>query len=150
VLGTIGNGWHQVTAELAYERSGPERFLSTYPLLRGLIDHASIDGPSTPALTPAVGALLGKLWNLRQLSLAIAGALERGEAPVVPAALVKDLGTSFEQEVVEAALALVDVPADPGGDDPLSRMLADATLHSPGYTLRGGTNEILRGVIARS
>src|SRR5690349_17024344 len=29
VLGDIGNGWHQVTAELGFERSGPERILST-------------------------------------------------------------------------------------------------------------------------
>ena len=29
VLGEIGNGWHQVTAELGFERSGPERILST-------------------------------------------------------------------------------------------------------------------------
>jgi len=33
LLGTEGNGWQQVTAELAFERSGPERFLSTYPLV---------------------------------------------------------------------------------------------------------------------
>jgi acyl-CoA dehydrogenase len=28
-------------------------------------------------------------------------------------------------------------------------LLAEAVLHSPGFTLRGGTNEILRGVVAR-
>jgi alkylation response protein AidB-like acyl-CoA dehydrogenase len=33
VLGEIGNGWHQVTAELSFERSGPERILSTAPLI---------------------------------------------------------------------------------------------------------------------
>ena len=27
--------------------------------------------------------------------------------------------------------------------------LAEAQLHAPGYTLRGGTNEILRGIVAR-
>jgi acyl-CoA dehydrogenase len=33
VLGEVGNGWHQVTSELSFERSGPERILSTGPLL---------------------------------------------------------------------------------------------------------------------
>src|SRR5699024_10502865 len=38
VLGEVGQGWHQVTSELAFERSGPERFLSTYPLIAVLVD----------------------------------------------------------------------------------------------------------------
>ena len=33
VLGQIGDGWHQVTAELGFERSGPERILSTATLV---------------------------------------------------------------------------------------------------------------------
>ena len=33
VLGNPGDGWRQVTSELAVERSGPERILSSYPLL---------------------------------------------------------------------------------------------------------------------
>ena len=30
-----------------------------------------------------------------------------------------------------------------------ARALAEAQLHQPGFTLRGGTNEILRGIVAR-
>src|SRR5699024_2070601 len=37
VLGTEGDGWHQVTSELAFERSGPERFLSTFVPLQELL-----------------------------------------------------------------------------------------------------------------
>jgi hypothetical protein len=33
LLGQQGHGWQQVTVELAFERSGPERFMSTFPLL---------------------------------------------------------------------------------------------------------------------
>ncbi len=150
VLGGVGDGWSQVTSELAYERSGPERFLSTYPLLAEMAARGATDDEVGRALRPVVGALVARLWTLRQLSLAIAGALGKGEAPMVAAALVKDLGTTFEQDVVEAALAVLDTPADPTSDDPLARMLASATLHSPGFTIRGGTNEVLRGLIARS
>ncbi len=38
VLGAVGSGWSQVTSELAFERSGPERWLSTFPLLTAYLD----------------------------------------------------------------------------------------------------------------
>lgn len=82
--------------------------------------------------------------------MSIASALQRGEAPEVAAAVAKDLGTRFEQDLVDTALRIVDgVCADAASPDELERLLARAALHSPGFTLRGGTNEILRGVVAR-
>ncbi|MFD0687077.1 acyl-CoA dehydrogenase family protein [Actinomadura fibrosa] len=144
VLGRPGDGWRQVTAELAYERSGPERLLSTFLLVRLL--HARADGP---AARRALGALTARLWSLRQASLAVAGALAAGETPDVPAALVKDLGTRFESEVIEVVREHAGVEPDPASADPLARALAEAVVQAPGFTLRGGTNEILRGIVAR-
>jgi hypothetical protein len=63
--------------------------------------------------------------------------------------VVKDLGTRFENEVIDAARLLVSIPPDPGKEHGYARLLADAVLHAPGFTLRGGTNEILRGIVAR-
>jgi hypothetical protein len=63
--------------------------------------------------------------------------------------LVKDLGTRFEREVIEAART-TGIESDLGSDDPLARMLAVAITSSPTATLRGGTNEILRGIVARA
>jgi alkylation response protein AidB-like acyl-CoA dehydrogenase len=147
LLGEEGNGWHQVTAELAFERSGPERFLSTYPLLAEFARRAAAS--PDPAQLATVGRLSARLLALRQLSLRIAAALDRGELPDIPAALVKDVGTSFEGDVVEEVRRVVDVPASLDSPDPLGRALAEAQLHQPGYTLRGGTNEILKGIVAR-
>jgi len=147
VLGEIGAGWHQVTSELAFERSGPERFLSTYPLLAAVV--AALAGRADAGARREVGALITRLWALRRMSLAIAGALESGQAPETAAALVKDLGTRFENAVVDAARLLVAVPPDPGAEGGFPRLLADAVLHAPGFTLRGGTNEVLRGIVAR-
>ncbi len=149
VLGEIGAGWSQVTGELAYERSGPERFLSTFPLVVALVaelqsDPSRADGHARRRL----GSLVGRLWTLRRMSLAVAGSLSGGEAPELAAALVKELGTRFEGEVIDVARTLVDAEPDPGGDG-FGRAVADAVLHSPGFTLRGGTNEVLRGIIAR-
>jgi acyl-CoA dehydrogenase len=148
VLGEIGNGWHQVTSELAFERSGPERFLSTYPLLRAALGRF---GPTPQGhVAQVLGELGAQLWALRRMSLAVAGALDRGEAPDVAAALVKDLGTRFESEVFERIRLLYDAAPSLGAKDALDALLAQAVLHSPGFTLRGGTNEILRGVVARA
>jgi alkylation response protein AidB-like acyl-CoA dehydrogenase len=147
LLGEEGNGWHQVTAELAFERSGPERFLSTYPLVAEFARRVAES--RDPAGLATLGRLSARLLALRQMSLRIAGALDRGELPDIPAALVKDVGTTFEADVIDEVRRVVDVPASLDSPDPLGRALAEAQLHAPGYTLRGGTNEILRGIVAR-
>ena len=149
VFGEIGDGWHQVTAELSFERSGPERILSTAPLLLGLLQALSRQdtGQGVDDRTAAaVGDLVARLISLRQLSVSVAHALSAGESAANQAALVKDLGTRFEQESVDLAADLMDYVAP---EDNLRLLLAAARLHSPMFTLRGGTNEVLRGVIAR-
>jgi acyl-CoA dehydrogenase len=145
LLGEPGGGWRQVTSELAYERSGPERFLSTFPLLVALVGELAA-GDADPTAAQGVGALVTRLWTLRQMSVSVAAALEAGEAPALAAALVKDVGTRFESTIAEAARQLC---AKPGAGGDFSRLLADAVLHSPAFTLRGGTNEVLRGIVAR-
>src|SRR3712207_2311048 len=97
LLGEEGNGWHQVTAELAFERSGPERFLSTYPLIAEFGRRAADSGD--PAQLAVLGRLSARVLALRQMSLRIAAALDRGELPNIPAALVEDVGRSEERRV---------------------------------------------------
>lgn len=146
LLGERGAGWRQVTAELGHERSGPERLMSTVPLLeswaRGVV------GRDDPVAARELGRVTARGWVLRQMSLAVAGALAEGRSPEVPAALVKDLGSRFEGDVVETVRRTAGVEPRAGADG-LAGMLADAVLHSPAFTLRGGTNEILRSVVAR-
>jgi alkylation response protein AidB-like acyl-CoA dehydrogenase len=146
VLGEVGNGWHQVTSELSFERSGPERILSTGALLFAAI-RTLASGPMPDDRTAAdVGQLLARLISLRQLSLSVARTLATGGDAANQAALVKDLGTRFEAESVELIDDLLELaPLNPEVDG----MLTTAWLHKPMFTLRGGTNEVLRGVIAR-
>ena len=146
VLGEIGNGWHQVTSELSFERSGPERILSTAPLIIAAI-RALSSGPSPDDRSAAeIGDLLARLISLRQLSVSVARALTAGEDAANQAALVKDLGTRFEQESVGVVADLLDQAEQ---NQELKQMLATAFWHKPMFTLRGGTNEVLRGVVAR-
>jgi alkylation response protein AidB-like acyl-CoA dehydrogenase len=145
LLGERGAGWRQVIAELAQERSGPERFLSTAPLLAAWT--AALD-PADAIAAREVGRLTARAWTLRQMSLAVAEGLTRGRSPEVEAALVKDLGSQFEKDVVETARRVSGVEPCRGAQG-LPGLLADGVLHSPAFTLRGGTNEVLRSVVAR-
>ncbi len=147
VLGGPGRGWQMVTSELAFERSGPERFMSAVPLLVKAIGHV---GPEAMDRTAAdIGRLAAHLIALRQMSLSVAGMLQRGEPPNTQAALVKDLGAVFEQETPDAIRRLADLEPAPGSADPLAAELAHTIHHAPSFSLRGGTREILRGIIAK-
>lgn len=147
LIGREGEGWKQVMSELAYERSGPERFLSSFALLIELV--RLLQGEASPTARIAVGRLASHLIVLRRLSRGVAAMLEAGEDPQIQAALVKDLGAIFEQEIPEVARALVEREADFGSDCPFSAVLAHTMVNAPSFSLRGGTREILRGIIAR-
>ncbi len=141
LLGEVGAGWEQVTSELAFERSGPERWLSTFPIVEAW---ASGEGAADAAAV-GLGGSVARMRALHQMSLAVAGALEAGLDADVPAAMVKLLGTTFEGDV--AAVAHLSTRPEPG--TPYADALDRALLQRPGFTLRGGTNEVLRGVLAR-
>jgi len=148
VLGEIGAGWHQVTSELSFERSGPERFLSTAPLIVATIRALGDDADDRTAAD--VGDLVARMASLRQLSISVARALSDGRDAANQAALVKDLGTRFEQQTVELVADLLDYVDPEAPERPaLRRLLDHARQHAPVFTLRGGTNEVLRGVVAR-
>ncbi len=146
VLGTVGEGWTQVTHELAYERSGPERILSTFPLLEA----ARTTLASTTEGRRLVARLTAELWTLRAMSIAVAAELQAGHTPNVEAATVKDLGTRFERDLVHAVAGALGVEPDPEAEGTLPGILAGALLQAPGFTLRGGTTEILRGIVAKA
>ena len=148
VLGQVGMGWAQNTSELAYERGGPERWLSTYLVVEYFMrEHAG------NALGERAGALLGEAaaqwWALRQLSLSVARQIDRGESPSAESALVKEVGTRFEQDVLNGVRRLVDLEPSLDSTSTFERLLARATLTAPSFSIRGGTSEILRSVAAR-
>ena len=148
LIGAEGAGWEQVNAELAFERSGPERLYSSVVLLDAWIN-ALRTLPAVQRDVVAVGQILGRLAALRAMSVAVTARLAAGDSPLVEAALVKDLGTGLEQSVgALAEAALGDTPAL-AADDALYRTAAYISQISPTYSLRGGTREILRGMIAR-
>jgi len=146
-VGAEGEGWKQVTAELAFERSGPERIYSSVMLLDAWIAHLQAAGRTDA--NALVGSLIAELATLRAMSIACTARLVLGESPVVEASLVKDRGTTFEQ-MLPIAIG-DDLASHP--DEPVSAELYRALMYvthiAPSFSLRGGTREILRGIIAR-
>ncbi len=149
LVGEDGEGWKQVTAELAFERSGPERIYSSAVLLDAWIGHVSAQAEISDARTTKIGALTAELAALRQMSIAVAAELEKGNSPVTEAALIKDLGNSFEQKIPQ--IVADDLASHPE-ETPNAELQAATRLLlqlAPSFSLRGGTREILRGMIAR-
>jgi alkylation response protein AidB-like acyl-CoA dehydrogenase len=148
VIGEEGAGWNQVMAELAYERSGPERYLSCQPLLVELVRVLGA-APGERAQV-AIGRQVAHLATLRAMSMSVAGLLAAGENPALEAAVVKDVGGAYEQDLPGIAESLVPVgPRTDEGASDFERVLAHLTQNAPSFSLRGGTREILRGIIAR-
>lgn len=149
LIGAEGQGWEQVTAELAFERSGPERIFSSIVLFDEWLAFVRTPQGYTPSSARLAGKIVTRLTPLRAMSVALTEKLARGESPVIEAALVKDLGTTLEQEI--AAAIADDLFARPAGQFPveLLRTLDYVTKVAPSFSLRGGTREILRGMIAR-
>ncbi|HVV30325.1 MAG TPA: acyl-CoA dehydrogenase family protein [Mycobacteriales bacterium] len=147
VLGEIGSGWAQVTSELSFERAGPDRWLSPWGLITGLM---SVLGPNPqPADAAAIGRMVARLRVVRSMSLAVARMIDTGGAPSLQASLTKDIGTVYEQDVVETVRSLLDRELDRADASGLNDLLVRAVLAGPTWTLRGGTTEILRSVVAR-
>jgi alkylation response protein AidB-like acyl-CoA dehydrogenase len=147
LVGLEGEGWRQVTSELALERSGPERYLSSFQLFVELLRIAGRD-PEEP-VRGAIGRIAAELWTLRQMSLSVAGELAAGKDPAVEAAIVKDLGNAFEQELPRTVQAIADAAIGLEDEQGFAETLAFLLQASPAFSLRGGTREILRGIIAR-
>ncbi len=149
LIGDEGRGWEQVTAELAFERAGPERLFSSIVLFEEWLAFVRTAQGRTASATRLAGRLVAQLAPLRAMSVALTEKLVRGESPVVEAALVKDLGTTLEQDM-PAAIA-DDLFSREAGEVPAELLLTlnHVTQVAPSFSLRGGTRDILRGMIAR-
>ena len=146
LIGEVDKAWTQASGELAYERSGPERFLETIFVLYELI--RAIGPEPDPAIAEGIGRLVAQLSTLRQLSVSVAGMLEAGGFPDVEAALVKELATNWAQILPTKARELFPMERVTPGSR-FETVLQQAMVVAPKLTIQGGTREVLRGIIAR-
>jgi alkylation response protein AidB-like acyl-CoA dehydrogenase len=147
VLGEIGQGWAQNTSELAYERGGPDRWLSSFLIVEEYL--RSRDGDLSSEALAMLGEVSATYWVLHNLSMSVARSIDAGGAPSIESALVKEMGTRFEQDVINAVLALIDFEPNLVHHSSFEQLLVTATLTAPSFTIRGGTLEVLRSVAAK-
>ena len=149
LLGEVGMAWRQIVRQLDYERSGPERFLTTFPAFEAIAGAADSTGPAASV----VGSIVAEYSVLRMMSMVIAVGTDRDSPPGSIAAMAKDLGTRLEQRIGAAVLDLhpSEIPglATDHRDDATGARFAESIVYSPVFTLRGGTNEILRTIVAK-
>lgn len=147
LVGEPGSGWTQITTELSYERAWPDRYLTYMRVLEAFRETVADEADDRAALE-TLGGLAARLASIRGLSWnAVATAIADRDASAL-AALAKDAGTCFEQALLEAVRR-----ADPRGrrHEPgeLREALRVGVAMSPVITIRGGTSEILRGVVGK-
>jgi Acyl-CoA dehydrogenase, middle domain/Acyl-CoA dehydrogenase, N-terminal domain len=146
IIGEPGDGWKQVLAELAFERAGPERYMSNFPMIVQMIDAC---GP-VPSERSAVdiGRMVAQIATMREMSVSVAGMQNAGMDPALQGTMVKEVGVTFEQSIPGIAHDMLGREPLLGGDE-LARSLAYVTQASVSFSLRGGTREVVRGIIAR-
>jgi alkylation response protein AidB-like acyl-CoA dehydrogenase len=142
LIGVEGQGWRQVIEQLSFERGGPERVLSTYPLLAAMLERSDL--VEERGLTKDIGHLVARLATLRRLCWEVACRMDNGESTVVEAATLKLLGNSFERDVIAVARDVLGGPACSPGSP-----YGQALLASPGFALRGGAADVLLSIIAK-
>ena len=146
LIGSEGDGWNQVIAELAFERAGPERYMSNLPLITQMIGAATQDPSERTAV--GIGRMVAQVATFRRMSLSVAGMQQAGQDPALQGSVVKELGVTFEQ-------AIPGIAHDLFGHEPLlggsmfEQSEAYVTQASVSFSLRGGTREVVRGIIAR-
>jgi alkylation response protein AidB-like acyl-CoA dehydrogenase len=145
LIGVEGDGWRQITGQLGYERAGLERVMSVWPLLRAMRAEAAAGGDDRRL--EELGELEAAALVARQLVYRAAAVADTGRAPDHEAAMAKVFATDVEQRMVEVASRWAGRAARTA--EAFGGHLFDAWLIAPSLSIRGGTNEVLRGIIAR-
>jgi len=143
LIGIEGNGWRQITGQLGYERAGLERVMSCWALFEAMRAEAGDDERRQEEL----GELEAAVRVARLLVFRAAAVADAGRPPDHEAAMAKVFATDIEQRMVEVASRWSGRSGRTA--EALGGHLLPAWLVAPSFSIRGGTNEVLRGIIAR-
>jgi alkylation response protein AidB-like acyl-CoA dehydrogenase len=153
-LGGVGEGWKVALTTLMHERlavgtlGGPD-FQDVLELAR------TVQTNGKPALQDAAVRERLADWYIESKGLEYTKfraitALSRGQMPGPESSIYKVVSASKLQEIAHFALDLMDsagLVSDPALA-PMRAMFQQALLYSPGGRIAGGTDEILRNIIA--
>ena len=149
LIGEVDMAWKQATDELAYERSGPDRWLETFPVLQELVRRA---GPEPgERLAEGIGREVAhwpRCAACRSASQACCSRENPGGRGRRRQGSRHELGAGPAEQGAPAGAADRRLHARQQRR-PVRGSAAHTTLIAPKVTIQGGTREVLRGIIAR-
>jgi alkylation response protein AidB-like acyl-CoA dehydrogenase len=157
LLGENNRGFAQILDLLDYERAGMEWLMGNYPLFAALIKFAKATKRcgkplfADPLIRSRLVQLQIEFEAGRLLIYHVAQIMDAGKAPNVEAAKAKTFCTAFQQRLASEAADILGQYGQllPKSEHALMKgMAADSFLASKGYSLQGGSSEILKGIMA--
>ena len=153
-LGEVGAGWKVSLTTLMNERlavgdaPGPD-FEDIFALARTLTleDRPAIENP---AVRERLADWYVKTQGLKYTKFRTLTALSRGQTPGPEASITKVVSANKLQEIASFGLDLLGMAGAVMDADlaPMSAWFQEALLYSPGLRIAGGSDEILRNIIA--
>ena len=139
LVGTVNGSFKQIMRQMEHERGGIDRLVSNRRLYEDVLAVADM---SDPLLRQEAAALeidyrLGRLLVIREVL---------GQAPKGFSAATKTFCTEHEQRVADFCARALG-PFAQAGDPGLSARLRRNIAYAPGYTIMGGTTNILRNIL---
>ena len=157
LIGEKNAGFYQVVQQLAYERSGIERLMDNYPMYSALLMYVKETKrrgqvlSKDPTIRQRMARLKADFEVGRLLIYRVAQILDEGRSPVVEAAMAKAHCTTFEKRLASVATEILGLYGQLLADSkyaPMAGMVPYAYMMSFGYSIQGGTTEILKNIIA--
>ena len=154
-LGDVGNGWTVALTTLMHERlavGGGQGGGLDVPQLMQLARQLELeDGPAikNAAVREKIADWYVRSAGLRYTTFRTMTALSRGQQPGPEASIAKIVVASKLQDLSAFAMDLEgEAGILQGADAPMHGMFQGGWLSSPGLRIAGGTDEILRNIIA--
>lgn len=134
LVGTVNGSFGQLMRQMEHERGGIDRLVSNRRLYEDHLVHADRADPRVRQRIAGVesGYRIGRLLVLRETVR---------QAPAGFSAATKTFCTEFEQRVAQFCAAI------DGPRATLEGRMARSICYAPGYTIMGGTTQVLRTVI---
>lgn len=158
LIGEVNRGWHYIVGALDNERA----VLASTAGLRRLLDdlvlackRTRVDGHAI-AERPAVRAQLAQLDMEMEIAslvgVEVASSMEAGTVATVPATIQKVMTTELRTKISDAGMSIFGLSGQLGGEDPLAPVhgqLEWTYRQAPLWRFGGGTNEVMRDIIAQ-
>ena len=152
-LGPVGAGWRVAITTLMNERYAAGE--NPGPDFEELLEVARIvdleDGPAidNPAVKEKLAEFYVRSQGLRYTKFRAMTSLSRGQTPGPESSIGKLVSASKLQDIAAYGLDLLGMGgAEMGPDMPLAGLFEEALLYAPAMRIAGGTDEILRNIIA--